>query len=1107
MLPETEEARLLFGDINASLVGFGRMPGNFLRTGLVWFILLMGLWDAEIHAANRPKNQGAWKAYRQAMKKAGEGRHDAAGEALKRIIERYPSFFPAYLKLEEMYRYGKTPEKTLKYFRRLAEKRGENPFLLHARGRVYLQQKKYGEAYRLFALAIRMDSEYSAVYPDFIRANRTLEEAEATLLQLLERKPTTAAVHLGLAQIYGMQLRYREEIRAAARALSIDPNLPGGRLLLAEAHYWEGDYEVALKVASAGLEAARTLRDVETQIKFLNLTALIENKRGNYERALSLLSLALQMSEMYGAKGQQIQVLNYLARLNWYRSEYRTALDAALRAASVAEEIEDSTSWAINRKYAGIFYAELGDYTRALECFEKAKAYYQRTQNMGMEAICRGNIASVLVLLGELDRAVILYRGAVKALEKLGAGWNKARANYLGCTGDIFERQGEHEKALTMYGGALSILQKMKTEGHQVRTYLIKMGRVYRKQGKFRQAIRYFDRARQTQTRIFKRLTEMDYSLQMGRLDLAMGRPAQAYRQFLRASELAQMTQNVEVLWQAEAGQAAALRKMGDLHRAYRLYQQAAETVERLRGRITDDGKTRFMENKVQIYAGIIGLLAELHEKYPEDGYDELAFYYAERARARSFLEMIGRGRLFLRLGEIPEDFRQKYVSTLDALRRKHTHLSQELAKENGRHSVEKILRLQEEIERLERQKVILQRQLRDMFPRYYDLTHPEIFRVSDVQQKILGTRQILVEFFVGEKQTYVWTITRNRLRFDRVPFGQQRLADLLDGISPLFRMKKDVRDVRLDYRWANIRPEKLHRLYRILFQRVAETLIEPGAEIIIVPDGLLYYFPFEILVTRYSSNSLRYLVESHPISYSISASLLNPALQRHNGSSRGILAIGNPDLGGLEGRSVSLFKPDVRRRLEPLPFAKLEAETVARRFSRRMVLAGREATEKRFKGTAGSFQIIHLAAHNIADDRQPMYSRMLLAHSSGEEDDGLLQTYEIYNLRLQADLVVLSGCDTGLGRLSQGEGLIGMTRAFFYAGTPSLVASLWPVNDRSTARLMDEFYQNLERGVSRAKALQLAKISLIRSAGWEKDPFYWGAFVLMGDWRPVEIR
>jgi CHAT domain-containing protein len=255
-------------------------------------------------------------------------------------------------------------------------------------------------------------------------------------------------------------------------------------------------------------------------------------------------------------------------------------------------------------------------------------------------------------------------------------------------------------------------------------------------------------------------------------------------------------------------------------------------------------------------------------------------------------------------------------------------------------------------------------------------------------------------------------------------------------------------------------------------------------------------------------------LTENHGISYAYSASLLNPGLQRTRKAGGNLLAFGNPDFGRKQGnaivdwiRSLDSLKPILRGDgFEPLPNAESEVRGIAGLFQHPSVFTGREATERCFKENAPNYKIIHLATHHLTSDRQPMYSKIVLSQKADGGEDGFLQTYEIYNLQLNADLVVLSGCSTGLGKLSRGEGLIGMSRAFLYAGAPSLVVSLWPVDDESTAVLMKSFYAHLKQGMDKSKALQRAKIDMMRTNASYADPFFWGPFVLIGDRRAIKF-
>ncbi len=171
-------------------------------------------------------------------------------------------------------------------------------------------------------------------------------------------------------------------------------------------------------------------------------------------------------------------------------------------------------------------------------------------------------------------------------------------------------------------------------------------------------------------------------------------------------------------------------------------------------------------------------------------------------------------------------------------------------------------------------------------------------------------------------------------------------------------------------------------------------------------------------------------------------------------------------------------------------------------------VYTGKEATEAVFKNEARDYRILHFATHFLSNDIQPLYSTIVLAHGNENGDDGYLQTHEVFNARLNADLVVLSACNTGVGKLRKGEGLVGASRAFLYAGAPSLLVSLWSVNDEATSTIMTWFYEGLKAGLNKRQALRQAKLEYVKSVeGPEKDPFYWAPFILLGDGSPMSFE
>ena len=270
------------------------------------------------------------------------------------------------------------------------------------------------------------------------------------------------------------------------------------------------------------------------------------------------------------------------------------------------------------------------------------------------------------------------------------------------------------------------------------------------------------------------------------------------------------------------------------------------------------------------------------------------------------------------------------------------------------------------------------------------------------------------------------------------------------------------------------------------------------------MPDGPLHLLPFAALVRGDGGgNTSGYLIERWPVTVALSATLhaeLAARARRVSADAPAVVVMGAPEGTGevagawSGGRAVAGTLPEARK----------EIQAVAGLFDNADVFIGASASEAQAKAIRRDSDIVHFASHAVTDHSFPMESYLLLSRSAGSDtggENGLLQAWEVFEeLRIDADLAVLSACDTGLGREMGGEGLIGLTRAFHFAGARSVIASLWPVSDRSTARLMTSFYQRLSAGVSKDEALRQAQLELMRrSGGVYAHPFYWAAFQLSG--------
>ncbi len=381
---------------------------------------------------------------------------------------------------------------------------------------------------------------------------------------------------------------------------------------------------------------------------------------------------------------------------------------------------------------------------------------------------------------------------------------------------------------------------------------------------------------------------------------------------------------------------------------------------------------------------------------------------------------------------------------------------------------------------------------------------HPELkisrgesapITLTETATLLADSQTALLEFAVGQDKTHLFVITgKADLRTYSVTIKR---ADLVTRIEQL---RKYLAEKDLRYR------QPARELYDLLLKPAAAQL-QGKTRLIIVPDGPLWELPFQALLPAPN----RFLVEDKTISTAPSLTFLREMMRAREKRGKAttpanVLAIGNPALGGAEvlAQRAELMGD----KLEPLPFAEQQAVQLGQLYkSNAKVLTGAAATEAAVKAEMGKYRILHLATHGVLDDRNPMYSHLVLAQTGNDEkEDGLLEARELLDLDLQADLAVLSACETGRGKIGAGEGMIGLTWALFVAGVPTTVVSQWKVADQSTAELMMAFHRNRQaktaKGVplyGKAEALRRAGLSLLKQPNY-RHPFHWAGFVLVGD-------
>ncbi len=560
----------------------------------------------------------------------------------------------------------------------------------------------------------------------------------------------------------------------------------------------------------------------------------------------------------------------------------------------------------------------------------------------------------------------------------------------------------------------------------------------------------------------------------LARIELARGRYAgvlEATRAF-RASSASRPHTVISKTFDA-----IAHRALGDVDAALADVDAAMAASEELNARLFGDDRQR-----AAALRGTVDPFVEAVDLNVELGRVDTALACAERGRGRILLESVSSGPHRVGTSMTAEE-----RETGERLERNLATLNREMLDvKAGAAASERLARARVEYE---------------TFRAALYVRHPELktrrgaVPVASVPQilEALPEQAAFLEYVVGENRTQLFAVSRAGVRVHTLPIGR----GALEAKVTAYRKQLALR--------ALSQRSSARALDKILLAPV-EDLLQAKHVIGIVADGALWQVPFEALVDARG----RYRVETHSIFYAPSISIFlemhRAASHREDRARPRLLAVGDPAVSDTVRRTLH----DVYRSigLSPLPEAKVEVERLRSIYGSdaSTVYVGAAATESRVKAEIGHRQIVHFATHGILDDTNPMYSRLVLAqakNATGSDADGLLEAWELMDLDLEADLVVLSSCDSARGLHSAGEGMIGMTWAAFVAGARTTVASLWKVSSKSTSALMVDFHRELHDrpagDMAKAEALRRAKLRMLRSKG-RTHPFYWAAFVVIGD-------
>ena len=767
----------------------------------------------------------------------------------------------------------------------------------------------------------------------------------------------------------------------------------------------------------------------------------------------------------------------------------------------------------------GVLYQEVGDWTAALDAYEKAASAFVASANWREHAIALRNLAYVYREMNEPEQALRYLEQALQLMQVKSINDPTVKAEILTSQAEASLSQGQLQEALNACEHALN-LRRFAGDARREGDTLAVMASIYQSLEQPEQARPLFHAALKQQQEAGYQFGAFRSLLGLGNLDLAQKKISEARAELEQAAQIAASLGCGECKMQAESSLARLERESGNLPQSLQQARNAVEDLEKLHAGIGPAAlQASFLGGHERAYELYIDLSLHHSGAAIAETNAAQAFQISERARARSFLEVLSGVRADLGGPDDPQLAKKEQLVRAE-LASNATQLLQLWQEGRGGRDLKKATGVENRIGQLEAEYNRIEAEKAQKNKRYAALTQPEYLGAREVQEKLLDENTLFLEYYLGDKKSYLWAISRDAVSIYELS-SRSQIEPACRKLYELLRKRplhSSVNDALL---------AAASELSNLVLGPVAGKL--QTQRLVIAADGALQYVPFAALNQPGLAGRYEPLVLTHEIVNVPSASALaaqREFLAHRVPAERSLAIFADPVFSVQDQRLSSKAAPPAQNSLRAatrllehvqsgnslqsiprLPFTAVEA---ARIFSMvpdgtGMKAVGFDANrELATSPELARYRYLHFATHGYMDSRHPELSALVLSlvNKNGSAEDGFLRLQDIYNLRLHADLVVLSACETGLGREVRGEGLIGLTRGFMYAGAARVLVSLWDVSDQGTAELMPIFYKSLlEQKKSAAAALREAQLAMFRSRQW-KAPYYWAPFTVQGEWK-----
>lgn len=909
----------------------------------------------------------------------------------------------------------------------------------------------------------------------------------------LEKNKANIIGNIGLIKYYrglykeAMEL-FQEELKIFKKVKDITGvKIATGKI--ANSYIEVNDYDKAIHYFKVQEKLCEKTKDRQTLLYTFGGLAQAYIQMYNFEKVFYYLNKQILLCEEISDRRGLSIALCTTGFAYFLKQDYDHSLSYFYRALDNDKKLNNIRGLVYTYSSLGNIYKDKKDHASALKYFKKQLALSIKLKMHRQEASSLGDIGIIYKVRKQFGSALKFFRKQTGICRKYKQTLSLFFA--LDNLGEIFRLTGKYELSLKYFHEQLALSKKAYGNSHPNTSMAFRnIGKVFTSTYDFKKALAYYQKSliaisKNFESHSIKNNPSMEEAYSEKQLFETLHEKAHALRKLYSRENSSE----------------------GILELSLVTYELALRVADKTRASLREESSKFFItENLVPVYEEAIDTAVELFNITGDEKYFDKAFGFAEKNKAVTLLENIKESEAKI-ISNLPQNLIEKEKSLNANIAFQESEKHKELLK--GRKSDKKsINKFEESIFNLKRQYNSFREDLEKNHPEYRNLkTEITGISIKDVRKKLITENNMIIEYFAGEKAIYTFKITDKNVTVTKT------LRNKNFGKSI-----KDLREALVTFSLLNFSDnlkkfsDNAYKLYLILLDKVLNEG-EIKSSLIIIPDSIIGYIPFEALITEpglknsgYKNHS--YLIKNFNVSYGYSSVyLLKNAGEQKYLNQKKIIGFAP----GFENPSVRV--PDsinaedkIRSQLVPLNFNEAELKEIGKYFPGDYFI-NKDATKKTFLENADKYTIIHLATHCLIDEKNPMFSRICFSKSHIGSDD-YLYSYELFNLKLNSRLAVLSACQTGMGKLIKGEGILSIARGFAFSNCTGIVMSLWQVNDQSTSKIMSDFYRELFHGNRIDNSLRAAKLRYLENSNqFNSSPFFWAPFIVTGNCDPIKFH